>query len=276
MHSKPEGLKMRNKIELNKIKIFSDIDSHSEDMLQKIFVSQTIKKGELLILYGEEVPGIFILVQGQVTVLGQDKKTPLATLGREAIFGEMSFLEAGHTASANIVVSSETVEVLFCKKEAFVEHLSKDPKLYHSFYKGAAILIADRLRKASNIITEGYQLVASVLDDSEVDFKLGKTRSILDNTGNNILSRLFEVLPLLDEIIEESPPEKEKLSEVKNKIESVLFAEGQNFDRLGQQLDHILQHFGNLKIIINGGTPEKVVGDTTLFNEESQTDLLLF
>ena len=69
-------------------------------MLKSIFTPQTQKKGEFLIFYGEEVPGIFILAEGEVTVLGQDRKTPLAILGREAIFGEMSFLEAGHTASA--------------------------------------------------------------------------------------------------------------------------------------------------------------------------------
>lgn len=267
---------MKNNIEFNKVQIFSDIDKHSADMLKTIFAPQIKKKGELLIFYGEEVPGIFILAEGEVTVLGQDRKTPLALLCKEAIFGEMSFLEAGHTASANIVVSSDTAEVLFCKKEAFVEHLLKYPKLYNAFYKGAAILIADRLRRASKIITQGYQFVAGVLDDSEVDSKLGKTRSILNNTGNNIISRLFEVLPLLDQLLEESPHDGIKISEIKNKIESVVFAEGQNFDRLGQQMDHILQHFANLKVIINGGSPQKVMGDTTLFNEEPQTDFLIF
>ncbi|MDM8535734.1 cyclic nucleotide-binding domain-containing protein [Desulfobacterales bacterium HSG17] len=267
---------MKNKINFNNVKLFSDIDSHSSNLLKAIFTIQTHRKGEFLINYGEEVPGVFILAQGEVTVLGQYGKTPLAVLGREAIFGEMSFLEAGHTASASIVVSSETAEVLFCQKDEFIKHLQKYPNLNNSFYKGAAILIADRLRRASKIITEGYQFVVSVLDESEVDSKLGKTRSILNETGNNIVSRLFEVLPLLDEVIEESAHDVKKISEIKNIIESVVFAEGQNFDRLGQQLDHVLQHFGNLKIIINGGSPQEVMGDTTLFNEEPQTDFLFF
>lgn len=267
---------MHEKINLKRIKIFSDIDPDSTEKLKNLFILQNIKKGEFLTIYDKEVPGLFILVNGEVSVFGQDKRTLLATLGRESIFGEMSFLEAGHTASANIVVSSETAEVLFCKKEIFVKHLQKDPILYNSFYKGAAILIADKLRKVNRIITKGYRLVASVLEDSEVDFKMGKTRLVLDNTGNNILSNLFEVLPALDEIIENSQSDKEKIQEVKAKIESVLFAEGQNFDRLGQQLDHILQHFVNLKVIINGGTPKKVNGDTTLFNEDAQSDCLLF
>lgn len=267
---------MKNKIEFSKVKIFSDIDSHSEDMLKAIFTPQLRKKNEFLIFYGQEVPGIFILAEGRVTVLGQDKKTPLAILEKDAIFGEMSFLEAGLTASANIVVSSETAEVLFCSKDIFIKHLLKYPQLYNAFYKGAAILIADRLRRASKIITQGYQFAASVLEDSEFDFKLGRTRSILNETGNNIVSQLCEVLPLLDKFIEDFPGDTEKIMEIKNKIYSVAFAEGQNFDRLEQQLDHILYHFANLKIIINGGTPLELKGDTTLFSEEPQTDFLIF
>ena len=78
------------------------------------------------------------------------------------------------------------------------------------------------------------------------------------------------------EVIEDYPGSGKVLSGIKEKIESVVFAEGQNFDRLEQQLDHILQHFANLKIIVNGGIPREVRGDSTLFDEKSQTDYLSF
>jgi hypothetical protein len=258
---------MERKIELNKIQIFSYISGRMLDRLQAVFIPQIIPKDQFLTIYGEEVQGLYILVEGQVTVLGQDQKTPLATLNKGASFGEMSFLQPGYKASAHIVVSSEMAEVLFCQKEVFREVILKEPNLSNPFYKGAAILIADRLRHANSEIIRGYHFVSSVLDESGFDFKLGKTRSILNETGSKIISGLLGTLPMIDTIIEKYPSVKNELEEVHDKIESVLLAEGQNFDRLAQQLDHILQHFANLKCIVNGGIPQDISGDTMIFDE---------
>ncbi|MDM8516031.1 cyclic nucleotide-binding domain-containing protein [Desulfobacterales bacterium HSG16] len=260
-------------IDFNKIRIFSYMDEHTIEMLKKIFVPAIIKKNEFIIRYGDEVPGLYTLVQGTVTVLGKDNKTPLATLTRESSFGEMSFLDEGFRASASIMVTSEKVEILFCEKELFKKLLLKEPKLSHPFYKGTSILIAERLRHANKEITNGYHLVDKMLKESKLGFKLKKTRSVLDKTGLNLNSQLIEILPIINEVLQDCPPSKKELEIVKKKIESVLFAEGQIFDRLSQQLDHILQHFENMSHIVNGESTLKVIGDTTIFNDGEAADI---
>ncbi len=222
--------------------------------------------------YDDEVKGLYVLVKGEVVVLGKDNVTPLATLAGGSSFGEMSFLGTGFKASASIMVKSEKAEILFCDKKKFYKLLSKESKLSHSFYKGASILIAERLRHANREIISGYHFVDTMLKESKLGFKLEKTRLVLDETGSSLNSRLIEVLPIMEKAIQDCPAAAKDLEIVKDKIESVLFAEGQIFDRLSQQLDHILQHFENMKRIVNGGTPMEITGDRLIFEDCTTTD----
>ena len=63
---------------------------------------------------------------------------------------------------------------------------------------------------------------------------------------------------------------------VKSKIQSIVFEEGQNFDRIVRQLDHIFQHFNKLKCIVHGETPEAVMGDVEIFEEREADGELPF
>ncbi len=264
-------------MDFKRIQIFSYLDDEKIAVIKTLFEPKIIPEGELLISYGDEVSGLFIIEEGKVAVLGQDNLTPIAALTAGASFGEMSFLAEGYKASASIVVASETVAVLYCRKEIFEEFLKNEPEISDPFYKGAAILIADRLREANNEITRGAQFVASIIDASKVDLKLGKTRSILDKIGGAITSQLFDLISDIDATIAHCPAARAELETVKSKIQSIVFEEGQNFDRIVQQLDHIFQHFNNLKCIVHGGTPEAVLGDVEIFEErEADGEFTLF
>ncbi len=84
-----------NSIDFSKIRIFSYLDEQTIDMLKKQFIPITIEKDEFVIDYGDEVPGLYVLVKGEVVVLGKDHVTPLATPAGGSSFGELSFLGAG-------------------------------------------------------------------------------------------------------------------------------------------------------------------------------------
>lgn len=258
---------MDNEIKLSRIEIFSYLDPPMVEILEQAFIRKTLSRGDYLVVFGKEVSGLFILIEGEVTVMGQDNKTALGVLKKGACFGEMSFLKDGYMASASIIVSSDHADVYFCRKEIFARLLLKEPKLSFAFYKGAAIVIADRLRKMDSKITEGYQFVSAMLDESELDMKLGKTRLALDKSGDNLVSQLAETLPAIENVSRTHPSARRDLKEIRDKIESVIFSEGQNLDRLAQQLDHILQHFQNLRRIAEGETPEPIRGDQSIFKD---------
>ena len=103
------------------------------------------------------------------------------------------------------------------------------------------------------------------LQESDVDFKLGTTRNVLDHTGSNLISRLLDIIPVIEGVIDKAPDVAPELAEVKRTIEKVLYSEGQNFDRLSQQLDQVLQHFANMKRLLSGEAPEEIRGDRRLF-----------
>ncbi len=260
-------------IEFKEIPIFRFLDAESRLNLSKIFLSHTRFEGDKILTFGKEVPGIFVIVDGEVVVTSPDGKQKLATLGRGQSFGEMSLIEQTEAASANVIVQSPEVKLLFGPAAGFRQLLTHLPACAAAFHQGASLLLSSRLRNLNTRINEeisqGYSLVTSLLQRSDVSQQLSVTRKEVNRTGDRVVSKLMTLMPLLDNLQQKYPTARGDLDQLRSQIEEVFLVDSQNFDRISQQLDLIVQHFENLQRVANGGQAIPLVGDLSLFSKAS-------
>lgn len=266
---------MTIRMTLSEIPLFKGCTSSTIKTLTSIFKAINGEKGLTLIKEDKVVSGLFIIVEGEVVVALDENKTELARLGRGASFGEMSLIKEGEVASATICVASDTIQYLFCDRGVFLDMLNQDPVFSADFFKGASLLLSERLRttnaKMDNELAEGYKNIKNIINNLEVGSKLDKTRNSLDQTGANIVTKIYEIIPEIDKIRKDETEHNADLKKVSELLEEIALIDSQNFDRVCQMLDQIKQNFDNLKRIIYGGQVQEIKGDAHLFKSSNKT-----
>lgn len=139
-----------NKIEILKIvPIFSRLDRESLQRIAEISIERSYEKGEVIILQGTRVDGLYIVIRGSIKIsrLSEDGRVKtLAILSTGDIIGEMSLLDeelASATAEA-----LEDSHLLFIEREEFQNILLKYPIIT----LGIAQILVKRLRLADEEI----------------------------------------------------------------------------------------------------------------------------
>jgi pyrophosphate--fructose-6-phosphate 1-phosphotransferase len=114
---------------LNGLEVLQDSDVFSslgpEAMIRLLSMVQrlNIKPGQIVIRRGDIGQCFYIVMDGQLEVMGKDDKTPVATLGAGAPFGEIALLtDVPRTAT---VVAKTDGSVLFLNSYDFKEFLSE-------------------------------------------------------------------------------------------------------------------------------------------------------
>ncbi|MBC7661600.1 MAG: cyclic nucleotide-binding domain-containing protein [Chitinophagaceae bacterium] len=257
-------------IDFREIPIFAYFGSDARKALAAVFSRQIRNEGETIIAFGRPVPGISIIVEGEVHIKLPHITEPVATLSRGQCCGEMSLLgESAEDASADVVVSSPTAKLLFCSIADFHQILVQIPDSAPAFYRGSAVQLASRLRlfnqRLDQVLEIGQGMLSKVIQSSEVEKKISVTKSALDSTGESVVNKLMEIMPYFDALIHEHPATKPQIDILRERIENVFLVDAQNFDRISQQLNQIQQHFENMRRLTNGGTIVPIVGDRNIF-----------
>ena len=95
---------------LEKVPIFAGLDRKHVNQLSRIMVPRTFKTGDVIIKEGDQGAGVFVIISGQVEVVGGAQKaspTVLNTLGPGDFFGEMALFE-GFPRSATVRCLEDT------------------------------------------------------------------------------------------------------------------------------------------------------------------------
>lgn len=107
----------------------------------------TCPKDHVVFQEGSENEFLFRVKSGtfRVEKRREEKRVLLATLGSNAVFGEMSFLDGNRTTAS--VIADEEGAQLWKLEIAFVKRLfATDRDLFRSFYQYLATILAKRLK----------------------------------------------------------------------------------------------------------------------------------
>lgn len=266
---------MPSAIDFREIPVFAFLETEARKELMVAFQRQVHEHGETIVRHGGSVPGIFIIVEGEVEVRLPQTPTPIAKLSRGQCFGEMSLLEYEvHAASADVTVSSDSLKALFCSVSDLRVILDKAPQNSTAFYRGAALQLSSRLRvlnsKINSELSSTQNSLSELIRSSNMTRHLSITKSEVERTGDTVVSKLMNVMPHLESLRKHFPDSKPVTDLLKNTIEAVFLEDAQNFDRISQQLNQIQQHFENLRRLANGSTPSPIQGDQRIFETNSK------
>lgn len=136
-----------------------------------------VAKSTVLITQGVAVETLYIVLQGELSVVGKNKKE-IARLGQGEMAGEMSFVDA-RPPSATVTAREDSV-VYAIEQRALADALERNSGFGARFYKAVAQFLSDRVRIAT---------------DPEYDDELDE--NVLDNVDRagarfNMLSRLVQ------------------------------------------------------------------------------------
>ena len=122
--------------------MFAGLDSEELAALADIALEKEFAAGEVIFEEGQSAHHLYILVQGKVEVFRRvdSHEYPVATLGEEECFGEMSILEdAPRSASVRAL---EPTKVLKMDRESFRELIIERPQIAFAIFK----ILSGRLR----------------------------------------------------------------------------------------------------------------------------------
>ena len=144
--------------------IFGQLTDADVAWLAKSGRRKRVAKGTVLIQQGVAVQSLYIVLEGELSVLHGRTKTELARLGSGEVAGEMSFVDS-RPPSATVVAHSDAV-VFHIPTKVLGDALTTTPAFAARFYKAVATFLSDRLRKATEP-DYGDELDESVLDNIE-------------------------------------------------------------------------------------------------------------
>lgn len=223
---------------------------------------------EILQLDGD-VPGFYLIVEGDVLVYSKDYKVELNRLSAGNVFGEMSLVD-NMKSSANLKTAEKKCTFVFCSKEHFHKVLSERTLYRAAFYRGAAELLSNRLRQQNIRVGEEIRHIEKLLDKENYEESLfahlGQAKNSIQSVGTDIFSKLQDVMSMLKPLEKSSDKEASQAAkEMSALLTEVLKFDSQSFDIISQQLDQIHQYVENLRRVSGGQQLLEISGDQNIF-----------
>ncbi len=142
--------------------IFGQLTDADVTWLAKQGRRQRIPAQTVLIQERVPVDTMYIVLEGELTVVQGGAKREIARLGAGEIAGEMSFIDA-RPPSATVSARTDVV-VYSVSKQKLAAGLADNVAFAARFYKAVATFLSDRIRKATDPGFDG-ELDDSVLDN---------------------------------------------------------------------------------------------------------------
>jgi CRP/FNR family transcriptional regulator, cyclic AMP receptor protein len=138
--------------EVSTIPLFHGIDEQQRERLLKFALVEEFEPGRTLFSEGSALGQImYVVLSGEVDILKRDEKSQqvhLATLTRNAFFGEMSLFEQ-EKRSATAKVKT-TARLLVLTKSNFDRMMMSDPGIANKMLLAFIRTLVDRLRSTSD------------------------------------------------------------------------------------------------------------------------------
>ena len=175
------------------------------------------KQGEVVLLIGENVPGVFIVAEGEVGVFPENAQKKIASIKAGGCFGEMSFLEK-LKASATIRAESEVAKLVIFEKAILDKKISENYSIGMHFNRGITLALSQKLRDTNERIAgelrQGRDFYRKLAD---IDGSLSSIAKVRETAGERFLgikAHLEKATALLDELKRELPERAGAISDV--------------------------------------------------------------
>ena len=132
----PGRARLKAETELGPRSIIESMSASQLSTLAIFGAVQTFKKGQPIIVQGDEADGFYILLSGHLAVRVEAGRV-VGELGEGDVFGELSLLESG-TRAATVTVVSADAEVLFMSARSFQNLLQTVPAFAWGVWETAA------------------------------------------------------------------------------------------------------------------------------------------
>jgi CRP/FNR family transcriptional regulator, cyclic AMP receptor protein len=168
--------------------LFRDLSDADIEWLAVTGERRQVPKATILIQEGKPVQDLYILLEGQLTVLvsSLDKQFTVNTLQKGEVIGELSFLDS-RPPSATVVAATDAV-LLAIPREKLKAKLTRDVFFAAKFYRSLGVFLADRLR--SNTRRLGYGNSVSLRPEDSTADEIDP--ELLESVG--LAAKRFELL----------------------------------------------------------------------------------
>jgi CRP-like cAMP-binding protein len=152
------------RLSLATIPVFQFVSPEHRERLSAIAKVIDKSKGDVVLMRGETVPGIYIVADGGVGVYPPGVNQPLVSLGVGESLGEMSFLER---SKASVTVRAEVSPTrLVVLPQGDVATLAEQvPDLGRALYRGMAVALSRKLRTTTDKIALELDIGRKLLKD---------------------------------------------------------------------------------------------------------------
>ena len=178
---------MPSAIGLKEVPIFKYIPRNRVQNIVEIFDKITGNPHEVLFAYGQEVPGLYVLLEGSFEICIPGSDLPIACLNRGDSVGEMSFVATDSLqASATVRCADDGATYIFATRQTLLHRFECDPVLARCMYQGIAEQLSQRLKSTNEKISEqlahGRDRLEKFMKEIEMFSKLDQTNNSLDET----------------------------------------------------------------------------------------------
>jgi CRP/FNR family transcriptional regulator, cyclic AMP receptor protein len=163
------------------------LDDGDVEWLAKTGATKFMPSGKVLIYEGRAIEDIYVVLEGKLSVSVRAMGgREIATLLAGEIVGEMSFVDSRPPSAS--VITSEDSYLLVLPRTVLTGKLRTDNAFASRFYRGVAMLLADRLRKTTSYL--GYGNWTEGTDPDELDESLMDSASLGATRFDRLLKQL--------------------------------------------------------------------------------------
>lgn len=149
-------------VDLNKLKsqrLLKGLTDKELNIVREELISESYKANETIIEEGSLTTDLYLLVEGEVSILKWDEnrkfQIPLGTLDSGEMFGEMSFMDS--TPRSSSVKADSEVRVLKLSKERLLEGTAEEKEILSKIYLNIALVNINRLRDSNKIFEKNFR-----------------------------------------------------------------------------------------------------------------------
>ncbi len=145
--------------------IMGILEDNDMEWLAAKGTTKFLEPHSVLVREGAPIDSVYIVLDGQLSVMSQRLNREIASLSCGEMLGEISFVDS-RPPSASVVAVRETY-VLAVGRETLSAKLAEDAGFAARFYRAVATLLADRLRTTVGQL--GYDMQRKTSDGDDLD-----------------------------------------------------------------------------------------------------------